>query len=185
MGSTFKDVGEFFTDSAEHEEEFWRLVDNLAEMDIAIPGWTSGAIFQQAKSLAYDQFKEANAANAAATLPDSGERSQFQTGAVRDAMAGKGFFSMIPPAALRAIAKRFEDGAKKYEPHNWMKGIPLGRYFDAMIRHAISAAEGDESEDHFGAMLWNAACWLWTEEAIKAGRLPKELDNLPFRGRGE
>ena len=35
-------------------------------------------------------------------LPDSGERSLFDTGAVRDAMEGKGMPSLLPIAALRA-----------------------------------------------------------------------------------
>ena len=46
-------------------------------------------------------------------LPDTGGRSEFASGAVRDAMAGKGLPSLLPIAALRAASKRFEDGAIK------------------------------------------------------------------------
>lgn len=118
-------------------------------------------------------------------LPDSGKRSEYVTGAVRDASIGKGMYAIIPPCALQAIARRFEDGATKYGKNNWMKGIPLSRYFDSLFRHMMQAAQGDASEDHFGAVLWNAACWLWTEQAIKEGRLPKELDDLDYRKRQE
>ena len=52
-------------------------------------------------------------------LPDSGKRSEFQTGSVRDACEGKGIPSLIPVSALRSVAKRFEDGATKYGRDNW------------------------------------------------------------------
>lgn len=62
-----------------------------------------------------------------------------------------------------------------------MQGIPLSRFLDAIIRHALAAGEGDQSEDHLGAVLWNAASWIETEARIEDGRLPRELDDLPFR----
>lgn len=115
-------------------------------------------------------------------LPDSGARSEYATGAVRDASDGKGMPHMIPPIAIRKMAKRFEDGAKKYARNNWMKGIPLSHYQDSAMRHLMQWSEGDESEDHMGAALWNLACAAWTEDAIQKGELPAELDDLPFRG---
>jgi hypothetical protein len=116
-------------------------------------------------------------------LPDTGTRSEFATGAVRDAMSGKGLPAQIPPEAIRRLALRFEDGASKYGVQNWMRGIPLSRYVDAIIRHTLAAAEGQDDEDHLGAVLWNAAAWIWTERQIIEGRLPAELDDLPFRRR--
>ncbi len=116
-----------------------------------------------------------------APLPDSGARSQFSTGAVRDASIGKGHFHSIPPVALRKLAKRFEDGAKKYAKGNYLLGIPLSHFQDSLTRHTLAWAEGDTSEDHAGAILWNAAVMVWTDEEIQAGRLPKELGDLPYR----
>jgi hypothetical protein len=113
-------------------------------------------------------------------LPDSGARTNFDTGAVRDAMTGKGLPSLIPPEAIRRLAVRFEDGATKYGRDNWQKGIPLSRYNDAIIRHTLAAAEGQTDEDHLGAVLWNAAAWVWTSAAITAGDLPAELDDLCY-----
>ena len=89
-------------------------------------------------------------------LPDSGERSEFNTGAVRDAMVGKGMPSLIPIDALRSVAKRFEDGAHKYGRDNWKKGIPASRYVDSLYRHLWQLMEEDELEDHGGAVIWNA-----------------------------
>lgn len=111
-------------------------------------------------------------------LPDSGERSIFETGAVRDAMQGKGCPSLLPIDALRAAAKRFEDGAEKYGRNNWEKGIPLSRYADSLYRHLWQFMEGDAAEDHGGAVIWNAMCMVQTKHWIENGKLPKELNDL-------
>lgn len=116
----------------------------------------------------------------AETLPDSGDRTNFVTGAVRDSMIGKGLPSLIPPEAIRRLARRFEDGAERYGRDNWQKGIPLSRYHDAIMRHTLAAAEGQSDEDHLGAVLWNAAAWIWTEDHIKSGRLPVELEDRAY-----
>jgi hypothetical protein len=119
------------------------------------------------------------------TIPDSGSRTEFATGAVRDAMAGKGQPSRIPPNFIRSVSRRFEDGAAKYPDingkPNWMHGIPLSRYLDAIARHSMQMAEGDATEDHVGAVGWNAAGFQWTLEQIQAGKLPIELDDRPFK----
>lgn len=112
-------------------------------------------------------------------LPDSGSRTHFDTGAVRDASTGKGVPSMIPPDAIRRIGRRFEDGALKYDRDNWKKGIPLSRFYDAVIRHSMAWLEGQEDEDHLGAVGWNYSAAVWTEDEIKAGRLPASLDDRP------
>ena len=112
------------------------------------------------------------------TLPDSGKRSKFTTGAVRDASEGKGCPSLIPVAALRAVAKRFEDGATKYGRNNWQKGIPLSRYVDSLQRHLWQFMEGDTTEDHLGAIIWNAMCLTQTKKWIDMGKLPADLDDL-------
>lgn len=129
-----------------------------------------------------------NMVSGGSSIPDSGTRTNFSTGAVRDAAPGKGLPSRVPPCALDSLEKRFEDGAAKYndDEHgpNWMKGIPLSRFFDAIQRHSRKAAQGHTDEDHFGAVLWNAAAWLWTYTEIEAGRLPAELNDLPFHPHG-
>ena len=112
------------------------------------------------------------------SLPDSGSRTNFSTGAVRDAMKGKGMPSLLPIHALRAASKRFEDGAEKYGRNNWEKGIPLSRYVDALYRHLWQFMEGDTTEDHGGAIVWNAMSMVQTDCWIKEGKLPKELNDL-------
>jgi hypothetical protein len=111
-------------------------------------------------------------------LPDSGDRSEFNTGAVRDASEGKGNPSLIPLEALRAVSKRFEDGATKYGRDNWKKGIPLSRYVDSLYRHLWQLMENDQTEDHGGAVIWNAMCLVQTKKWIAQGKLPDELNDL-------
>ena len=114
-------------------------------------------------------------------LPDTGARTEYATGAVRDASEGKGHYHSIPPIALKKLALRFEGGAKKYSRNNWLKGIPLSHYVDSLHRHIQAFAEGDTSEDHAGAIIWNACCMVHTQEEIDRGTLPKVLDDLPYR----
>lgn len=113
-------------------------------------------------------------------LPDTGARTQFATGAVRDAMAGKGFPSDIPPCAINRLAQLYEKGAEKYARGNWRGGIPLSRYYDAIFRHTMKAGQGLDDEDHLAAVLWNAAGWMWTLDQIKAGKLPADLNDLQY-----
>lgn len=111
-------------------------------------------------------------------LPSSGSMTNFKTGAVRDAMHGKGFPSLIPTCSLKSLAKRFEDGATKYGRDNWQKGIPISRYYDSANRHLWALRDGQVDEDHFGAVLWNIACWQKTKEMIASGILPEELNDI-------
>ncbi len=111
-------------------------------------------------------------------LPDTGDRSEFDTGAVRDASEGKGIPSLIPIEALRAVSRRFEDGATKYGRDNWKKGIPLSRYVDSLYRHLWQFMEDDKTEDHAGAIIWNAMCLTQTKKWIEDGKLPSDLNDL-------
>lgn len=113
-----------------------------------------------------------------APLPDTGSRSEFDTGAVRDASLGKGIPSAIPVRALMKLAKRFEDGAAKYERDNWKKGIPLSRYVDSLYRHLWAFLEGDDTEDHLGAIIWNAVCLSETFDMIEDGTLDVVLEDI-------
>jgi hypothetical protein len=112
-------------------------------------------------------------------LPDTGGRSEFSTGAVRDASEGKGLPSHLPTRSLLRASRRFEDGAAKYTAHNWRKGIPLSRYIDSLNRHTWLFMQGDTSEDHLGAISWNALCLSETFDLISEGKLPESLNDLP------
>lgn len=112
-------------------------------------------------------------------VKDSGTRSQFTTGAVRDGQEGKGRFDLLPFEALERLAKIFEAGAKKYAERNWEKGIPTHRFMDSGLRHAMKYLAGRRDEDHLAMAIWNLVCLAQTEHWIEEGRLPADLQTLP------
>lgn len=112
-------------------------------------------------------------------VKDSGVREEFATGSKRDTRKGKGRFDLISPIALKRLAQHYENGAIKYGDRNWEKGQPLSRYMDSLIRHAYCVMLGMVDEDHLAAIAWNAFAVIHTQELIRQGRLPKELDDLP------
>ncbi len=112
-------------------------------------------------------------------IKDSGTRTEFSTGAVRDAQEGKGRMDLLPVRAIIEVAKIMEGGAKKYDARNWEKGIPLHRFFDSGLRHAMKHLRGDRDEAHLAMACWNFLCCLETQALIEEGLLPPELNDLP------
>jgi len=111
---------------------------------------------------------------------DSGKRRKFgKNRAVRDVSTGKGRYDLISPIAMQRLADHYENGATKYDPRNWEKGMPLSVFLDSMERHMTKFREGHREEDHMSAVGWNAFGLIHTEEMIKRGLLPKEFDDLP------
>lgn len=107
--------------------------------------------------------------------------THFDTAGVEPLMALHGFLTKRDPVyallaahlfcqkrgwdeatALLEVSKHFEDGAKKYSPRNWEKGIPLSRYVDSGVRHYLKWTRGDDDERHDRAFLWNMFCLAWT-----------------------
>lgn len=60
------------------------------------------------------------------------------------------------------VSKHFEEGAKKYDENNWMKGIPTRCYIDSAVRHYLKYLRGDKDEPHDRAFVWNILCCIWT-----------------------
>lgn len=112
-------------------------------------------------------------------VKDSGKREEFNTGSRRDTREGKGRYDLLPPAALRRLARHYEAGAVKYGDRNWEKGQPLSRYLDSAMRHLVAYLEGQRDEDHIIACAWNCFAIAATEDRIARGLLPKELNDLP------
>lgn len=113
------------------------------------------------------------------TIKDSGQRTEFPTGAVRDLRFGKGRFDLIPWAVIRALAIHFERGSEKYGERNWEKGIPLSKFLDSAARHIGQVIDGRDDENHAIAAIWNLICFYETKLRIQKGELPKELDDMP------
>lgn len=88
----------------------------------------------------------------------------YEGGSFRDRAAGKGLYKVIPPEALRRLARRYEYGAVKYGKSEAFKdGLPVSDCWDSAIRHLVDYMDGDNSEDHLAAVMWNCAAMMYME----------------------
>jgi len=97
-------------------------------------------------------------------IKDSGKREDFDGGAVRDTDDNKPRYDLIPPTALRRLAMHYANGAKKYDEHNWVKGILVSRCIGSAMRHLFQLAMGDKDEDHASAIVFNIFCIVHYQE---------------------
>ena len=93
-------------------------------------------------------------------LKDSGKRTEFASGAVRDMHEGKGRFDLLPMCVLLRLAQ---------------KGIPAHSFADSAFRHLVKYLDGYTDEDHLIAAIWNLCGLAWTEEKHP------ELMDIPAR----
>ena len=105
-------------------------------------------------------------------IKDSGERTSFDTGAVRDMHQGKGRMDLLPWNAIIEVSKHCEKGALKYGENNIDKGIPLHSLLDSAMRHGAKFIAGEDDEDHLVAAAWNI---LW---AVEFRKTMPELNDL-------
>lgn len=94
-------------------------------------------------------------------IKDSGDRTEFSTGAVRDMHEGKGRMDLLPWHAIIEVSKHCEAGARKYGEHNVDRGIPVHSLMDSGLRHAAKHLTGEKDERHLVAACWN---FLWALE---------------------
>lgn len=104
-------------------------------------------------------------------IKDSGDRTEFETGAKRDMHAGKGRMDLLPWYGIMEVSKHCEEGALKYGEHNVDKGIPLHSLLDSAARHLAKYMVGMNDEDHLRAACWNL---LW---ALNQRETHPELDD--------
>lgn len=104
-----------------------------------------------------------NAEKGAFMLKDSGQRQQFETGAVRDSETGKGRFDLLPTQLLFRLAQHYERGAVKYDDRNWEKGMSISRCIDSALRHITKYIAGWNDEPHLDAAIWNLAAVMFYE----------------------
>ena len=108
-------------------------------------------------------------------IKDSGERTKFPSGALRDMHTGKGRMDLLPWLAIMEVSKHCEAGALKYGEHNVDKGIPTHSLLDSAIRHAAKYWAGYVDEPHLVAAAWNL---LW---AIEMEIVHPECVDTPWR----
>lgn len=109
------------------------------------------------------------------SIKDSGQRTAFDTGAVRDMHTGKGRMDLLPWEAIVEVSKHCEEGALKYGERNCEKGIPTHSLIDSAFRHLAKYTMGEKDEPHLRAAAWNILFAIYMEI-----RHP-ELQDIPTR----
>ena len=107
-------------------------------------------------------------------IKDSGSRTEFPSGAVRDMQTGKGRMDLLPWAAIMEVSKHCENGALKYGEHNVDRGIPTHSLCDSATRHLAKYLDGWTDEPHLLAATWNL---LW---AVQMELKHKECVDTPW-----
>ena len=112
-------------------------------------------------------------------LKDSGLRVSLPSGMMKEATGVRGRYDLVSPIATRKLAEHTAKGALKYEERNWEKGCPISISINSAKRHLDMYHEGDRSEDHLTAAMWQCMTAVHTEEMVKRGLLPVELMDMP------
>jgi hypothetical protein len=113
-------------------------------------------------------------------LADSGDRTSFMNGAVRDRGGEKSRPDLISPFFENRLGEHMRKGAVKYSDWNWAKGMPNSEYWASLRRHIAQAEMGMTNEDHLAAIAFNVMALMHNQECIERGLLPKELNNWPI-----
>ena len=106
---------------------------------------------------------------------DSGERTEFESGAARDMHEGKGDMASLPNSAILRLSKHYESGAKKYGRWNYTKGIPVSSFLDSALRHIFKYLDGWDDEDHMSAAAFNVLGAMLMENTMP------DMNDLPLR----
>lgn len=108
-------------------------------------------------------------------IKDSGDRTEFETGAVRDMHEGKGDMASLPWEAILRLSKHYEAGAIKYKRWNYRLGIPVSSFIDSACRHLAKYQCGCDDEDHLAAAVFNILGAMLMENTMP------EMVDLPMR----
>jgi len=74
---------------------------------------------------------------------------------------GKVRMDLLEPYAIEQLAKVFTVGAKKYAPHNWLKGMAWSKVVASLKRHLTAFEQGTDFDSetellHMAHVAWNA-----------------------------
>ena len=108
-------------------------------------------------------------------IKDSGERTKFPSGSVRDMHEGKGDMASIPWESVLRLSQHYEAGAKKYKRWNFRQGIPISSFIDSACRHLAKYQCGMDDEDHLAAAAFNVLGAMLMENTMTY------MQDLPLR----
>lgn len=113
-------------------------------------------------------------------IKDSGARTEFASGAVRDSAKGRGRMDLLPMLSVWLISRIYEDGAEKYAENNWLKGIPVRNYVKSAMNHLTKYMEGMRDEPHLTMAGWNILGAIYTAAMVHIGKFPKEYGQITY-----
>lgn len=100
---------------------------------------------------------------------DSGERTEYESGMIRDTQEGKPDYTLVPLFMLERWAMHMTRGAKKYGRENWTLANSAEewvRFRSSAFRHFIQWLRGDVDEDHASAVFFNIAASEYVKERM-------------------
>lgn len=104
-------------------------------------------------------------------------------------LGGLGGFSNLSIAGVLEVAKAYAEGAKKYAPYNWEKGMPVSDLLNHAIRHQLLWLDNDNSEPHLGHAAWgylaaihSLALWPNLNTDLRKGDVFADLENADVAG---
>lgn len=87
-------------------------------------------------------------------------QKQEEDGSLRVAGHLYSGFHLITPKTYVRLANHYGGGAKKYNPWNWSKGMPLSVFHASLMRHIFDIIADKTDEDHLSAIFFNVAAIL-------------------------
>ena len=109
-------------------------------------------------------------------VKDSGVRTEFASGMVRDTDASKvQYHRVFEGPLLERWAKHLTLGAAKYPDNedgsaNWTRAegqAELARFRASLCRHFVQFLRGDTDEDHAAAVVFNLNGMLYVQEKMR------------------
>jgi hypothetical protein len=104
-------------------------------------------------------------------IKDSGERTEYKSGMVRDVTTDKIDYSLaLDGPMFKRLAKHLTLGAKKYKKRNWMLANgeeELERFRESALRHFLQWFSGDVDEDHAAATFFNINAAEYTKDKLQ------------------
>ena len=73
---------------------------------------------------------------------------------------GKIRYDLLEPFAIEQLAKVFTEGAKKYEPRNWEKGMAWSKVLASLKRHIAAWENGEDNDKETGCYHMAHAAWI-------------------------
>jgi len=103
-------------------------------------------------------------------IRDSGVREDYPSGMRRDTQEGKtNYLLALDGPMFRRYAEHMSKGAVKYGPRNWQLADSeeeLERFRQSAFRHMIQWLDGDRTEDHAMAVVFNLNAASYVEDRL-------------------